>query len=235
MAHDASRGEVVMFGGQGGGHETWVWNGTSWANRTPADPSLSPSDRYDHAMAYDAQLKKVILFGGYAGGYKQDTWTWDGATMTWQKVSESGPPARKEHAIAYDTGRQKLVLFGGQNGPDLGDTWEWDGTTLSWTNRTPADPATLKGFNFQTNDIAFSYEKVSAPIANSSSFELEDGQPTLTVGLSKDGTTAVPLPGDANGAITESQKPLLPVDNRFILFRPNGTGGYTASIETSVP
>ena len=62
MAYDAARGQVVLFGGYGGGfrNDTWVWDGTTWAQKSPA---TSPSSRYGHAMAYDAARGQVVLFG----------------------------------------------------------------------------------------------------------------------------------------------------------------------------
>jgi hypothetical protein len=68
MAYDAVRGQVVLFGGIGPSglslSDTWVWNGTDWVRKFPAN---NPPARYDHAMAYDAARGQVVLFGGYSG------------------------------------------------------------------------------------------------------------------------------------------------------------------------
>ena len=65
MAYDAARGQVVLFGGSGGGslsNETWVWDGTDWVKKLP---SMAPSARAYSAMAYDLVRERMVLFGGY--------------------------------------------------------------------------------------------------------------------------------------------------------------------------
>jgi hypothetical protein len=147
MAYDAAHGTTVLFGGAGSGNgfdqpdlgDTWEWDGTTWAERTPA---ASPSPRWGHAMAYDVAGREVILFGGAWGdGLSADAWAWDGTT--WTERRPPFPATRESHAIAFDGARGKTVLFGGLGGqpstavdPDLADTWEWDGTR--WTERTPS-------------------------------------------------------------------------------------------------
>ena len=68
MAYDASRAEVILFGGVRGGsinnafNETWLWNGMTWINRSPVNSSDSPPGRYNTAMAYDSLRGRVVLF-----------------------------------------------------------------------------------------------------------------------------------------------------------------------------
>ena len=38
--------------------DTWEWDGTDWAQRSPA---RSPTPRYGHAMAYDATRGRITL------------------------------------------------------------------------------------------------------------------------------------------------------------------------------
>ena len=92
---------IVMFGGFDGTkllNDTWTWDGTTWTERTIANP---PSPRRGHAMATIGD--KVVLFGGSTGigteTYANDTWTWDGTTWTPEVVSQS-PPGRSSHAMA---------------------------------------------------------------------------------------------------------------------------------------
>jgi len=141
MAYDAARGQVVLFGGYDAGldvelNDTWVWDGTNWTQKSPAN---SPSPRSSHAMAYDAARGQVVLFGGWGRyGPLNDTWVWDGTTWT-QKSPANSPPSRDVHAMAYDAARGQVVLFGGHDGNQpgrLNDTWVWDGTT--WTRKSPA-------------------------------------------------------------------------------------------------
>ena len=65
-------GKIVMFGGCSNSicssylNETWIWNGTTWAQQAPA---TSPSGRQGAAMAYGNTSTNpgVILFGGGNG------------------------------------------------------------------------------------------------------------------------------------------------------------------------
>jgi hypothetical protein len=138
MAYDPATGQLVLFGGFGGGYlaDTWTWNGTTW---TQMSPVTSPSPRYGSAMAYDAATGQLVLFGGSNDSeYFSDTWTWNGTT--WTHLSPvTSPPARLYHSMAYDAATGQLVLFGGWNvglGGYLGDTWTWNGVT--WTQQSPA-------------------------------------------------------------------------------------------------
>lgn len=140
MAYDASRSQVVLFGGDdnagpGSLSETWVWDGNNWTRKFPA---VSPPGRRFHAMAYDAARGKVVLFGGVdAGGNTLgDTWVWNGTT--WIQMSPANsPPARSAEAMAYDEARSQVVVLGGSRAPlpPLADTWVWDGN--NWMQKTP--------------------------------------------------------------------------------------------------
>jgi len=86
MAYDAARGQVVLFGGfapnffNGFWNDTWVWDGTNWTQKSPANRPLL---RAGQAMAYDAARGQVVLFGGGGNlcggdcfGFLGDTWVW---------------------------------------------------------------------------------------------------------------------------------------------------------------
>jgi uncharacterized protein (TIGR03437 family) len=82
MADDAALGQVVLFGGMGATNfqylnDTWVWDGSSWAQKSPPK---SPLGRETTAMAYDSAHSQTVLFGGFsdATGNFGDTWTFDG-------------------------------------------------------------------------------------------------------------------------------------------------------------
>jgi Galactose oxidase, central domain len=169
MAYDSARGEVVLFGGNDSQsrrtvntpwalmrtyppsplprkgtdvfyRDTWVWNGTDWAQRNPAQ---APSERFGHAMAYDAARKQVVLFGGSGGAGEtlNDTWVWDGTN--WKKMNPVNiPPARTFATLAYDPNHHQIVMFGGMDVKGsakghyvFGDTWLWDGS--NWTRAKP--------------------------------------------------------------------------------------------------
>jgi Galactose oxidase, central domain len=135
LVYDSWRGRTVLFGGTNGPtttfyNDTWEWDGTSWANVSPA--GQAPSARAWHAMAFDSARGRTVLFGGYNGQQLGDTWEWDG--MSWTRIAAPvSPSPRSSGAIAYDPATQRVVLFAGSHGWPIGlnDTWEYDGTT--WT------------------------------------------------------------------------------------------------------
>ena len=138
MAYDTATNQLVLFGGTLGGSEfgdTWTWDGTSWAQLTPA---TSPPGRFEASMAYDPGHGGLVLYGGDCGFSCDDTWIWTGSK--WRvtlQLPGSAPPERFGPSMADDPGIGRLVLFGGENGPSLNDTWNWDGT--SWGQLSPAD------------------------------------------------------------------------------------------------
>jgi cysteine-rich repeat protein len=155
MAYDAAYGTMVMFGGCESMiysacagirlGDTWEWNGSEWAERTP---STTPAPRYGHSLTYDAARANVVLFGGSNGYPLDDTWTWNGTT--WSPLMPSAKPsARMGHSVVNDPVRGELVLFGGclttisdercYNGGS-NDTWTWNGTTWS-PKSTPIAPS----------------------------------------------------------------------------------------------
>ena len=131
MTFDASRAEVVLFGGRlavfpSNFAETWVWNGVNWVERFPVP---SPPPLGGHTLAYDAVRARVILFGGFDdGGFSRNfTWSWNG-TVWAQLFTATSPPARTNHAMAYDSTHREIVLFGGASTPgadrgNFNDTW----------------------------------------------------------------------------------------------------------------
>ena len=147
IAYDATRHEVVLFGGLNDTSllgDTWVWDGSNWSPRSPA---TAPSTRENAAMTYDRVRQEVILFGGDsekpngdANSADAETWIWDGSSWT-QKFPATVPAGRNSAGFAYDTAHQQSVLFGGW-GPgkiplsERADTWAWDGS--DWAQLTPA-------------------------------------------------------------------------------------------------
>ncbi len=152
LAYDAAHGQVVMFGGFGYSsvlNDTWVWNGTNWANVTPS--SGNPSARSNQTMAYDDAQGEVVLFGGSTSGTGSsrlgDTWLWNGTS--WSQVTglATTPPARSSAAMAYDAADGQIVLFGGLgvSNSDLGDTWVWNGTSWAQATGLSASPSARWG------------------------------------------------------------------------------------------
>ncbi len=146
MAFDQARSQVVLFGGaQYNGTnvqflaDTWVWNGSSWAQRAVAGPPAISG----HAMAFDTRRAVTVMVGGSGpAGPNTNTWEWDGSA--WAQRSVDGPPPRDAPALAFDAARGVMVFFGGlTNNTALNDTWEWDGA--AWTQRSVSGPSARAG------------------------------------------------------------------------------------------
>ena len=124
-------GNVVLFGGDSPVAETWVWDGTTWAQRHPgwSPPTISDS-------GFGLLGSSLALFGGYTSGtIYDDVWRWDGAS--WTHASPAVAPSAREAPAGAVLGGS-LVIFGGEddNLLPLGDTWAYDGA--SWTQKQPA-------------------------------------------------------------------------------------------------
>jgi hypothetical protein len=155
MAYDSVRGVTVLFGGGAALvtfgpppplADTWEWNGTNWAARTP---TAAPSARFWHTMAYGTQ-GTTVLFGGYSASGGGDTWEWNGTNWTQPTLSLS-PGARIISAMAYDSARGAMVLFGGAllagtNASLYNDTWELQ-DTFSFIVQQPVSTIAAEGFD----------------------------------------------------------------------------------------
>ena len=123
MTYDPANGEVVLFGGAGAGllSDTWVWNGTDWTQRFPANV---PPGRDYHALGWHDLHQRVVLFGGFGGAANfNDVWTWDGTDWTAETTFASSPAPRRLVQLAYDPNRNELVFYGGRVG-GVGDVYE---------------------------------------------------------------------------------------------------------------
>jgi uncharacterized protein (TIGR03437 family) len=155
MAYDAAHSQVVLFGGSFL-NDTWVWDGSNWAQKLP---QTSPPIRDAYAMAYDAANGQVVLFGGSDtphGINLNDTWVWDGSNWT-QKSPQTSPPARARHAMAYDSAHGQVVLFGGFGRAagtfnEINDTWVWDGS--NWTQKSPETSPPARQYHAMAYDSA---------------------------------------------------------------------------------
>ncbi len=153
MAYDSVRHVTVVFGGGGSIPayglppplgDTWEWNGTNWAARTPA---AAPSARFYHTMAYGTQ-GTTVLFGGWSASMN-DTWEWNGANWT-QPTLPLSPPPRVVSAMAYDSARGAMVLFGGaiisgSSASLYNDTWELQ-DTFHLIVQQPVNTIAIEGF-----------------------------------------------------------------------------------------
>ena len=125
-----------MFGGQGAGAaelgDTWVWDGTTWEDRS-SSTLIPPPARHNASMAYDAARGEIVLFGGSnrdLGVLFDETWTWNGTEWTLE-TPDASPPARSAASMAYDPATRRTVMFGGYNAnvERTDTTWQWNGET----------------------------------------------------------------------------------------------------------
>lgn len=86
----------------------------------------------------------------------------------------------------------------------------------------------VNGASFAFGDIVFSYDSVGNSLdSNVHIF-------ASTVGINVGNGQYSPVPGTTDGLVTDATKgALLPTDNHYILFHPNGSGGYVASVQTT--
>jgi hypothetical protein len=132
-----------------------------------------------------------------------------------------------------------LYLFTGENGSVIerkssayyAVTWDnvqrySDPTSIRYSFQAVlfGSDTTINGFAFQTGDIAMGYNPINAYSAS---------YLTATVGLNEgDGVGFTPTPGTTDGAVSGSNVNVLPTGtNQFVLYRPDGAGGYTASVQ----
>ena len=184
MAYDSATSNMVLFGGVSGASnsvplgDTWVWNGTTWAEQSPA---TSPPARAPYnAVAYDPTTGDVVIFGGgTSSSYLADTWVWNGSTWT-QQFPATSPPARDSATMDYDPANSNVVLFGGGANNDFSDTWiltypamstqlstslsgdSQSGSDLNVPPSTPvSDSATLTGNNASSAGGSVTYSVYS--------------------------------------------------------------------------
>lgn len=175
--YDSDNKTIVLFGGltsQGTvSDSTWVWNGTTWTDYSPAQIEEPPA-RYLASMAFDPALHQLILFGGRdpAGHQLSDTWAWNGAS--WYNVGPHGAvssPGERDGAALANDGQGHLVLFGGE-GP----------ATSAGTTTTPSPGVPTSGGSNRTTSVPRSSASTGAPQA---------GAPTAQPGLTALGDTWV--------------------------------------------
>ena len=87
MAYDPTAGQLILFGGHGYYNfscsssgpmaDTWAWNGTAWAELSPA---TSPTSYQGPALAFDPATSQMVF-------YSFDTSNWTGTT--WAQLSSS--------------------------------------------------------------------------------------------------------------------------------------------------
>jgi hypothetical protein len=145
LASDPDTNGLVLFGGNAGYADTWVWNGAAWSKKTPVH---SPPTREFAAFArFDADTS--ILFGGEPAA-DPEAWSWDGTDWT---DLDRGPASRAAmHMALLDSTASrtaKMVVFGGvsTDGARLtyDDTWSYDPTAPGPPPPPPPPPPRPRG------------------------------------------------------------------------------------------
>ena len=120
MAYDASRGKVVLYGGNSWNDvlsDVWLWDGTNWVQElVEGGPSARTGyGMVGYAMVYDATRHQIVLFGG-AEGYgieRNDTWilsarqgiTASKATLAFTYIFGDSAPAAQSIDISGPSGQ----------------------------------------------------------------------------------------------------------------------------------
>lgn len=145
MVYDATRKEVVLYGGStAAGNNTyttfddlWSWNGRRWKRLATTD-----IPRSSHQLSYDPVRRQLLLIGGMNGQQRfGEIRAFDG--KAWQLMNENPALALVDAAVVYDTHRQRLVFFGGLKADRTasGETWEFDGN--HWQRVATTGPGPL--------------------------------------------------------------------------------------------
>ncbi|MGO8877423.1 MAG: Ig-like domain-containing protein [Acidimicrobiales bacterium] len=161
MAYDAASGQMVLFGGAGGGEgscglacsDTWIWNGSKWRQAIdptdkhgcPSDCPDSPPAGYWGSMVYDAATRDLVLTPGltpFKDTPPRGTYIWNGTK--WSRKTAALPSGTYLGSMAYDPATGNVVQFGGFGNSQLQRrTWTWNGST--WSATTAPGPSARRG------------------------------------------------------------------------------------------
>jgi hypothetical protein len=157
MTYDAAHQEIVMYGGLDTNGQplldTWVWNGTTWLQRTT---TMSPPGPLGPALGYDWDAGVVVMFGG--SPTSRQTWLWDGTDWLEATVGIERPTARGSSTFAWNPARHALVMTQAIFASAF-ETWEWRTTSIhppagEWSRVSTTDAPTSRaaGGSFTTLD-----------------------------------------------------------------------------------
>jgi hypothetical protein len=194
LANDPATGQLVLFGGQESSEflgDTWTWNGTTWAQQSPA---ASPAARKDASMAYDTGSGQLVFFGGTNSGGDLnhnfgDTWTWNDVLTTSVLSPSTGTTLSGStdlDASASDATSVQFRIFGGIYG--------LNGTTVCTAT------ATTNGWScaWNTTEVPDDYYTLSSEAFNSAGSASSSGVAVRVNNTNSLPTTSVVLP--SNGA-----------------------------------
>jgi hypothetical protein len=160
MAYDATRDEVLMFGGYVGGAftygDTWIFDigGERWQRLEPAS---APTARAGAVAVFDAVADLFVMFAGAeeppaAELPLAETWVFDPSRREWRMIDtpttpvlvSEGHPTLFELAMVYDTSADRSVLLvAGES------TWSYDAVEGTW-QRVDASATQGLGADYMT-------------------------------------------------------------------------------------
>ncbi len=127
ICYDSVRQKVVLYGGNSGKKDCWLWDGSSWIETVSPDPDTMFT-QFD--MAFDTGRGETLLVVRRTFvSAELETWGFDGSTWT-QKTPATAIPAKNSISLVYDETLQKMVLLMRVDSSTF-QTWTWDGT--DWT------------------------------------------------------------------------------------------------------
>lgn len=134
-AYDPRTRSVVLFGGrlEDGTpvHDTWAWNGTTWADLDSGAGGPPPGEGSD--MAWDAATMQMVLVTS-SGVISDPAETWIWAGTHWSDPSGAALPAGADYSpMSFDPVSKSLLAVGCCVGPPpstgaTNTTWRWMGT-----------------------------------------------------------------------------------------------------------
>lgn len=150
---DPVRGQMLIFGGHGGG-STDLWSYVPAENTWyPIDAfGRRPETRGYHSAVWDTANDQMLLFGGLGNRFNlfDDLWAYRPATNGWVQFAPRGshPLERFYQGAAWDPVREQMLVFGGTepfSGRRLDDLWAYKPATATWTQLTqgPRPPERL--------------------------------------------------------------------------------------------
>lgn len=155
LVYDPALQKVVLYGGEGSDpqtgepklfDQTWTWDGTTWAQLTPAS---SPPPLYEAGAIWDPDLGGVLLAAGQGDGgpgvfgTEHDAWLFDGTA--WQRQPVGTAPGDRYFApLAWDPASSAAILTTGLGDDGFADdTWALGAAPAVAVPELPAPPLLL--------------------------------------------------------------------------------------------
>jgi hypothetical protein len=128
---------VVPIGSQGD-TQTWVWNGSTWSQRTPA--AASPPFNLDVTLAEDPATQQLLYIGAgdTVGGGNGPTWVWNGTT--WHEAGPAPLIGNGATSALSDSASAHAIVFGDRTADSSSNQFDvlWTFNGQAWVSGDPA-------------------------------------------------------------------------------------------------